>query len=80
MQLGHQPVGLGGAEEDVHLGERLDSSSLWRSTMQPIAKTARQVPSSLRRVASRMASMDSCFAASMKPQVLTTTTSASRRS
>src|SRR5687768_1735480 len=56
------------------------SSALCRSTMQPTATTARHTPSDLYRPASTNASMDSFFAASIKPQVLTIITSASARS
>src|SRR5688500_1051325 len=56
------------------------SSALCRSTMHPTATTARQTPSDLYRPASTRASMDSFFAASIKPHVLTIITSASARS
>ncbi len=45
--------------------------------MQPTAARIRQLPVLLRRPASTMASIDSRFAASMKPQVFTTISSAS---
>src|SRR3954454_3289187 len=48
-------------------------------TMQP-ATTRRCTPRPLRSATSRIVSIDSCLAASMKPQVLTMTTSAASRS
>ena len=47
--------------------------------MQPVT-ISRSSPLPLRSATSRIVSIDSCFAASMKPQVLTMTTSASSRS
>ena len=61
-------------------GSASTSSSLWRWTMQPTATTAWQRPSSFSAPASTIASIDSFFAASMKPHVLMTITSASPRS
>src|SRR5262249_36778624 len=53
------------------------SSSPWRCARQPTAITPFRLPSCLSRDTDRIVSIDSCFALSMKPQVLTTTTSAS---
>jgi len=56
------------------------SSSLCRSTMQPIATTAVALPPPFMRPAATSASIDSRLAASMKPQVFTRMSSASRAS
>ncbi len=48
--------------------------------MQPVTISRRQAPSVLCRAISRMVSIDSCLAESMKAQVLTTSTSASAAS
>src|SRR5918999_1089964 len=48
--------------------------------MQPVTTSLRQLPVFLCSAISRMASIDSCFALSMKAQVFTTSTSASAAS
>ncbi len=56
------------------------SSSGWRCERQPDTTRRRQRPLPLSSAISRMASIDSFFASPMKPQVLTTITSASAAS
>ena len=64
-------------DEAVDLRDLPCSSAPYRFTMQPATRSRRTPPDPLRAATSRMVSIDSCLASSMKAQVLTITVSAS---